>query len=261
MATAAGEYNKIDIGRVISRGFETLGRQIGPFLLLALLLSAIPIFITQYLLLNSLGMDDAGSVTDPAAALSMFSSPFYWFATLIMVVSGYLLQAALVRSTILDQTGRTVDLGGSLALALRLLLPMIGLAILSSIIIGLGFVLLIVPGVIAYLMLAVAVPVLVEERKGVIDSMGRSRRLTKGSRLRILGLLVLFLIFYLIISAVVAFVLAVVIPSSALGASAIAAFTTALSAAFISVMLASLYIELRTVKEGATTDSLADIFA
>jgi hypothetical protein len=261
MATAADtSESKIDIGRVISRGFATLGRQVGPLLLLSLLLSGLPIFITQYLLIDNVGVG-ATTGEDPAGALNMFSSPFYWLSILAMILGGYLLQAALVRSTILDQTGRPVDFGGSLGVALKLLLPMIGLAILSSLIIGFGFVLLIVPGVIAYLMLSVSVPVLVEERLGVIGSMGRSRALTKGSRLRILLLLILFMIVYIAVSALSGLVFFFLAQDSAFGAAFIAAITSAISALVLAVLLASLYIELRTVKEGASQDSLADIFA
>jgi len=261
MATAAGASdNKIEIARVISRGFETLGRQIGPLLAMTLLLSAVPVFITQYLLLDSVGAD-AASGADPVAAVNMVASPFYWLSVLAMILSGYLLQGALVRATILDQTGRPVDIGGSIGLALRLLLPMIGLAILSSIIIGIGFVLLIVPGVIAYLMLSVSVPVLVEERRGVIDSMSRSRALTKGSRLRILLVLILVLLIYFVISAILGMLLLAVARDSAIGGAVLAALTTALSSMVMAVLFASLYIELKTVKEGTTMDSLAEIFA
>jgi len=261
MATAAANSsNKIDVGRVISRGFNTLGRQFGPLLLISMLLSALPVFVSQYLLIQSVGVG-AVSGGNPAGSIGMLASPLYWLSILVTILSGYLLQAALVRSTILDQTGQRADFGGSVALALRLLLPMIGLAILSSIIIGIGLMLLIVPGVIAYLMLAVSVPVLVEERRGVIGSMSRSRALTKGSRLRILLLLVLFFIAYIVISAVAGAAFFFLAQDSALGAAAVSGFTSALSALVVALLLASLYIELRTVKEGATTDSLAEIFA
>jgi uncharacterized membrane protein (DUF485 family) len=257
MATAGeGLNNKIDIGRVVSRGFDTLHRQIWPFLALSLLFSALPTLLAQYLLYQNVGTVD---FNDPAARLGFFASPLYWLSLLVSFLGMFMLQGALVRSSILDQNGQPADVGGSIALAIRLLLPMIGLTILSSILIGIGFILLIVPGVIVYLMLIVAVPALVEERRGVIASMSRSRELTKGSRLTIFGLVVLFILFYFVLAMIIGFV-GLLGTDSPIVAAIVAAINSTLTGMFMAVMLASLYIELRTVKEGATTDSLASIF-
>ena len=234
--------DRIDIGRVVSRGFETLRRQIGPFLALSMLLAALPILIMQYLV---------GDSADPTPL------GLTWLVTMI---TGYLLQAALVRSSILDQNDRPVDMRESIAVAFRLLLPMIGLMILSWIMIGIGLVLLIVPGLIVYSVLIVSVPALVEERRGVIESMNRSRELTSGSRPRILLLVVLFFIFYAALEMIVPVLTGVLGSDTAITRALGAALISAVTAMFVAVMLASLYIELRTVKEGATTDSLASIF-
>jgi hypothetical protein len=60
--------------------------------------------------------------------------------------------------------------------------------------ISIGFVLLIVPGIILALMWALTIPVAVLEDKGLRDSVSRSAELTKGSRGRIFVIGVLFLI-------------------------------------------------------------------
>ena len=258
MATAGEPLdNNIDFGRVVSRGFDTLRRQIGPFLALSLLFAGLPTLIIQYLLYESVGAVDRA---DPYAATAMFASPLYWLSFLVMIIGGYMLQAALVRSSILDQNDQPADPRGSIMVAIRLLLPMIGLAILSSILMGIGFMLLIVPGVIVYLMLIVAVPAMVEERRGVIGSMTRSRELTRGSRLRIFGLVLLFLIFYFILSAVIGAATVAVGSDTPIVLALLTALNSMFTGIFMAAMLASLYIELRTVKEGATTDSLASIF-
>ena len=242
---------KIDIGRTISRGFEVIGAQFPFYVALSLLLAGLPAFASSYLLLGE---------ADPAEALAFFLTPFFWGATLIGMVSGALLQAAVIRSSLLTLNGRPADLPGSLAGALKLILPLVGLSILSSIIITVGFLLLIVPGIIAYCALSVAVPALVEERTGVIGAMERSAALTRGSRWRIFLLLLLFLLLYVVLIALTGGAAAAVgvgNPWVQAGADAVGAALTALLAAG---MVASLYVELRTVKEGATTDSLAAIF-
>jgi hypothetical protein len=161
---------------------------------------------------------------------------------------------------VLDLSGRRGDLAGSLTAALGLLLPMIGLTIVSGVAIGFALLFLIVPGIILYVMWIVAVPVLVEERRGIFGSLSRSFELTRGSRWHIFGLLVIFIILSTVISAVLGLLnMGVALQSPLLfaGTSAIAA---AISGLVMSAMLASLYFELRTVKEGATIDSLAEIF-
>jgi hypothetical protein len=60
--------------------------------------------------------------------------------------------------------------------------------------IGVGFVLLIVPGVILGLMWALTIPVAVIEDTGLRDSVNRSAELTKGSRGRVFVVYLLFLV-------------------------------------------------------------------
>jgi hypothetical protein len=192
--------------------------------------------------------------------MSMMTSPVYWLGVLITVIAGFLLQAAIVRASIEDLQGQPVQMVPNLVEALKLLLPMIGLAILSSIAIGIGLVLLIIPGIIIYLMLIVAVPTLVEERKGVIGSMQRSAELTKGSRLRILLLLIIFFVAYIVLSMVVG-LFGLVAMSSPVLFGLIQAVLGTVVGLLAAAMIASLYVELRTVKEGATTESLGAIFA
>lgn len=245
------QMEKIDIGRVLQRAFETIGRNAAGFILLCVALAGVPSFAFEWIALSN-DPDPADMFSGPGALVNLA-------AWLLSIFTSYLLNAALVRSVILDLSGRPADLGGSLTGALALVLPMIGLVILSGLGIGFGLILLIVPGIIFYIMWIVAVPVLVEERAGVLGSMSRSAELTQGSRWRIFGLLLIFIFFN---GAMVAVTQAIVggeqRPLVLALASAVAATAYALLGA---AMTASLYLELRTVKEGATADGLADIFA
>jgi hypothetical protein len=246
---ASGFERKIDVGRTLQRGFETIGRHVLVYSGLAILLGGLPGFLTNYAQLHS---DAASDMT--------FTSLYPLGGILIGWLCGSLLQATLVRSAILDLSGRPADIGGSLVVALQLILPMIGLTILSTILTGIGFILLIVPGVIAYIMLSVAVPVLVEERLGVIGSMSRSAELTEGSRWRIFGLLAIFLLFYLAAAALFGGVAYFVGADTIAGQAIVNGGLGSVVALMLAAMLASLYVELRTVKEGATTEGLAAIF-
>jgi len=70
-------------------------------------------------------------------------------------------------------------------------LPLIGLAIVAGIAIAIGFVLLIVPGLILLTIWAVAAPVMVIEHPGVFSALGRSRALVRGYGWQVFGTIVL----------------------------------------------------------------------
>lgn len=252
MASGAPQAN-IDVGRVMSRAFTALGRNFLPFAGVALLLGGIPVGLMEYALLTVL--PDTGL---SAAALDW---TYVGIAFLVSSIAGNLLTAILVRSSILYLEEDAADVGGSLAMALRLLLPMIGLSILVSIIISAGLILLIVPGIIFAVALSVAAPVLLVERRGIVDSLHRSAELTRGSRWWIFLLFIL----YGLLSFFVGTVLNLAVgndPSegdAAVGAlvQTVAATVTGL---IYAVVIASLYVELRTIKEGTTMQRLAAIF-
>jgi len=261
MATVA-PVEKIDIGRAIGRGFEALRAHFFPFVAVAALLAGAPAFFMQYWMLTGVATADIDYILSLA----------YWGpilgSLLATMVAGALLQGVLVRSTILTLSGREADLSHSVALALRLVIPIVAASIVVGVLIGIGFLFLIVPGIMIYCAFIVTIPALVEERRGIFGSMRRSRDLTRGSRKRIFVLLVVFWVFQVIITTVLN-AIAGISPMGTYGAElpdpilagTVAAIGAGLSWVIVTVVTAALYIELRTVKEGATTDDLAAIFA
>lgn len=245
LATALVSDQKLDIGSVLQRSLGVLGNRAGPFALLAIILSGVPTFLSYYFLLDNL-----------AAPELIFVTPSYWIMTLVGMVTSAILQAVIIRETILYINDRAPAVGESIATALRKLLPIIAIAILTTLAAGVGFLFLIVPGVIIYLGFAVSVPVLVEEDLGVTGSMQRSWQLTRGSRWRILGLFLIILVAYLVISMVMGLLTFVTGPMTAL-MNAILGVIFALSFA---VAAASLYVELRLIRDGATVEGLGAIF-
>ena len=84
------------------------------------------------------------------------------------------------------------------------IVPIVLLEIVVGILVAIGLIFLIIPGVILALMWSVSLPALVVEDKGVFDSMSRSSELTRENRMRILGLAILILVLYLVLVIVVA---------------------------------------------------------
>ena len=122
MASAPSGRN-IDIGRVIGRGFEALKANFLPFFGFALVLAGVPAFCQAYLPATNLEQVRIGSVDFASYALTLFGGIFITF------VSDIVLQGVLTRSTILQLGGRAPDLPGSALLALRLILPILGISI------------------------------------------------------------------------------------------------------------------------------------
>lgn len=258
MATVAPQ-DSIDMARVISRGFDALFKNAGPFFAASLLLAGLPSFLFQWWMF--------GYSTDVSGNPHAFFPSHFWSVTaasfiIAMVVSGALAQSIIVRSTVLYLDGRPADALRSAGIVFGLVLPIVGLSLMVTIIVGVGLILLIVPGVILALMYCVAMPVLIEERCGVFASLSRSNEMTSDSKPLIFVLMILYFLF----SWAVSFVFSIVVGIGALSTEysflpfAGEAAATTVATAVLSTMVSSLYIELRTMKEGASTDLMAEIF-
>jgi len=247
MATKATGSETFDLGRVVQRGIDAFRKQALVFVGLALILVGIPALLMQIFFARQLASGDFSAMFSPVPVV----------AFLVLTLAGYLLQAAVVRVTIRSLSGDPVELGSNLLFALKILLPVVGLSLLVALVAMLGLILLIVPGVMFLIASSVAIPVLVEERPGVIASIKRSFELTRGSRWWILLLLVLLLFASSILSGarMAAF------PSTfGLVPAALESLFSAISSLIFSIFLASLYLELRLIKEGVGAQGLAAIF-
>jgi len=239
---SAPPQEKMDLGRVFSRGFAALGANFLPFLAVSLGLAGLPAFIVQY-----------WARSDWAVIGNL----------LIGFVATTLLEGVLVRSTVLHLSGRDADIGASALLALRLLPLLFLQSLLLAMITGIGLLLVVVPGVMIYCATIVAVPALIEERSGVIASIGRSTALTGGSRWQIFLICVLLWIFEMVVQGLAAQFADLVEtgPADPLAAGIAIGIGTSLSTLIFAVVTAALYVELREVREGASVNALADIFA
>lgn len=100
---------------------------------------------------------------------------------------------------------RDHSIGELMRLVLPVLFPLIGAGVLVGISVGIGILLLIAPGLFLLTIWAVTAPVIVIERRGVFDALGRSRQLVRGNGWPVLGVILVALL----IGVVVAILLAV----------------------------------------------------
>ena len=170
------------------------------------------------------------------------------------------LQAAVTRATVSDLVGERPDFGACLKAGLALLLPMIGLSIVAGLGVGFATLLLIVPGLMLYIAWSVAVPAYVQERIGVFASFDRSRGLTRGSRWKIFAILVVWWIVAALLQAPAEMLTAAAhIPSYA--QVLVSTLVQAVTSMVLATLQATIYVELRDVKEGVLPKDLEAIFA
>ena len=193
----------------------------------------------------------------------------FFVALFVSVVLSTLGQAMVLYGAFQDMRGRPVSLADCFKVGLRRFFPIIALAIIIIVALGFAAIVLIFPAVMLAMMWFVATPVCVVEQLGPFRSMGRSRQLTKGHRWKLFGLVLLILIPAVIVGAIVGVTL------FTLGASGFLALNAALTSslgkligllwkaawgAFLAVVIAMTYHDLRVAKEGLTTEQIAAVF-
>lgn len=225
MSTATGSAGHLDIGGVFEATTDLWKKTFGTVWIVALIL-----MIPAEIIVSLLGDDGVLGVI--AYLVHAFAS--LWLAgTVVRIV-----QDAEADGRVDASVG---DLFGSVA---PKLITLFLLSIVLSVLIGIGFILLIIPGVILTLMWLVSVPAMVVEDKGVFDSMSRSADLTKDNRMRILGVGIL-LFAAVIVVGLAAILLAAITPI--LGIIAGIALAVIVYP-WLSIVVAVLYFRLREVK-------------
>lgn len=205
------------------------------------------------------------ATTDPTAAMGLVALSIA--SVLLSMFLASLVAGAIVRVTIGFAEDEKVSFGESVSTGLAKALPLLGLSVLMAVALVLGFMLLVVPGVILLVMWAVASPALVAENIGVIEAFGRSRQLTKGARWRVFGLGLLMLVIFWIISAIsgVLFYASGGIESAASGGSIpfilFSVVVGTVVTAFTGAVQTNLYLALRDWKDGTRLGALAEVFA
>ncbi|MGH3254983.1 MAG: hypothetical protein ACRDOU_06155 [Streptosporangiaceae bacterium] len=127
-----------------------------------------------------------------SAVLGLLGRTGLYLALLVSILALFLLQATLVKAVQDVRDGRAdLSINETVNQALPQLPKVIGAGILAAIAIGIGFVLIIVPGLILITFWAVFVPVIVIEGSGALASFGRSRQLVRGHAWHVFGTLVL----------------------------------------------------------------------
>lgn len=176
---------------------------------------------------------------------------------LLFVVTQSLTGAAVMYGVVQELRGRAFSVAGSLLVALRRLIPVLGVAICTTAASFMGTLMLVVPGIILACMFYVSMPACIAEQTDVFQSMSRSRFLTRGYRWQVFGTLLLITITGAVFDGVVAAALEPVGEITSLVGTQAAAV---IISSFAGVIDSVLYYKLRVAKEGVDIDKIASVF-
>lgn len=171
-----------------------------------------------------------------------------------------ILTAVLVLVAYDAKAGRGTNIGAAVATAFRRILPLIVMTIAAWLLIGMGFALLIVPGLWLLGVLSVFVPVIMVEGNG-FGSLGRSSDLTKGYRWPIVGFIAIVYVIFYIVTLALAGLGVMVSTASPIVLLILQGVVSGVAASFVSIAVAVTYARLREIKDGVGFTDLADVFA
>lgn len=137
--------------------------------------------------------------------------------------------------------------------------PLVGLCVIQSVAIAIGFALFVVPGLILLGMWMIAAPVMMVEGLGPLESLKRSADLTKGSRLTAISTFVAAILLSLIplIGGLIALYVALGFDEPSLLASLVEWLLGAIYMALLAPLQATIYVLQRQEKEGVTVAAMA----
>jgi hypothetical protein len=172
----------------------------------------------------------------------------------------------MIASVLAEESGRRARFGESVAALLRALPALLVVGVLTGLGVEIGATLLIVPGIIVWLLWAVAPSAAAAERDGIFMALGRSQELSEGARWKVFAVLLLLEGANLAMG-----IAAILLAAGALGISmrpqfspgyvGVMGIVNTLSCLIWATVQASLYVELVQSKEGGSTESLAEVFA
>jgi hypothetical protein len=173
---------------VLAEAWDLYRRFAGHFLLISFVIYVVTAILVALLSLGGIAGALIGAVISFAAT--------------------YVVQASLIKAVQDVRDGRIdLDLGETVRAAGPYILPVIGASILAGIGIAIGFILLIVPGLILLTYWSLIVPFIVLEGSGVFDSFGRSMRTVRGYAWRVFGTYVLVFLILIAFAIVLGFIL------------------------------------------------------
>ncbi|MBK7349618.1 MAG: hypothetical protein IPI92_07140 [Gemmatimonadetes bacterium] len=174
----------LTLGEILDVAFGLYRSLFLPLLVVTLVTSALPVVLSVYI-------ESAGG--------ALLNLPMYFLNLLLNAVLGAIASAAATFVVSDSYMGRAISARDAFARATPFIGRLIVLGVLMSLVIGIGLVCVIIPGVILFTGLALSTPALViEELPSANAAMGRSWALTRGFRGKLFWVLLTVLVLILL---------------------------------------------------------------
>ena len=206
-----GINRELSVGEVFSKTFEIYRRDFVKYFILFAVVEIIVGVLTA-VGQHAFVLPTLPTNPTPQQFSSYFSAffgallPLFAITFIVTVIFFPIAQGGAIKLASEQIEKGKADLSASVRFAASKLVWIWALTIVVGIIVILGFIALIIPGIILAIMFALAFPVLIIENKGVLDSMGRSRVLVSKRWLKtfvtFLILAIIIIIASLIVSAI-----------------------------------------------------------
>ena len=178
-----------------------------------------------------------------------------FIATLIFWLLAILYQGFVVELVSAAQSNRRTGIGELMKAVTPVLGSLLVISILFAIGVGIGFVLIIIPGLFLLTIWSVVVPVEVLEQRGIIGSFERSRELVRGNGWNVFGVIVIVWVVTAAISILVELLAA---PLGHVGRDLIQWVVNVAITPIVALSATVLYLELRRAHTVATPASGPD---
>ena len=249
---ASPHARPLDFNRLIAETGQALRVHWGLILagpIVGIALSFLPLAIYRFLPASP---DRVGGLT----VLALIMSGVQW-----LVRTYY--QAFVVRFVGAAMLGAPEHWRASLAVTLQRYPRLLAISLIYGLASGLGLLLLAVPGLMVATAWLVAMPVAAVQNAGADQALIRSQDLTRGNRWRILGGLLVYFVALLALSLIARLLNTSLSfgPPTWIIILLISLPSILLTWAVGPVALASLYVELRSLREGIRPNAVAEVFA
>jgi hypothetical protein len=251
-------HSALGVGAIISDSFSILMRHFLSVVMLAIVPTLIGLVISGLMI----GWDVTMGLGEPVLLDAADFIPF-GLSIIVQVATYGISTALLVQLAYAAKLDEPLRLGDYVGPAISAALPITILSIAVGLLMVIGLVALIVPGLWIYAVFSVMPAAVVIEKVG-FGGLGRSAALTKDYRWPILGAIILMGIITAVITNLAVYLAGLIIASMGstgliVGVLAIAALT-AVGGGLSSISVALIYARLREIKEGASVRDIAAVF-
>ena len=242
------DVSRFSLGSVLATGSRHYARNLSVILPISLL-AFVPAFLVIGAIVNDALRFDLGPVRGE-----------FRYREMTTLVCGVWLQAGISLGAIRHLEGGRWRYGDILIGSIRSLIRCAPVALASVAVFVVGSLAFVLPGMVVATMLWVAVPCAAVERHGLVRALTRSYELTRGYRLRILGLFLIFVAIGAGVEFAISLVLFPLVPEGLLSLGTAKQVGAVLIWGLFGSIAVVCYYDLRTLKEGAASKAIVQAF-